>query len=451
MTTNHSSKPLTAFLAIALAGCAAEALGPTKNGNPPTDGHAYLKIVVLDNSASKELVVKYVDDGDQPLAGTIAFQVSGDLKGGRLSATSGVTGADGSVHINVIGGATGEAFVKVSASAEFATPVDWSVSVKAGTQPMTGPLNVIGTYQLESEFNLVNGIPGTAGDVVRTVIDLTDGPNDPSTWVLDKIAGTGSGAKSALDAVRPTLDAVLNSLLAEASQLIVIDGVELDIVGAFKKFGNAFGDAANKFGVKSTFQIYAGPGSTLLGKHTITGVFFRVDTKKIEKTLGELDMDNIVIDKIPVTLASDSKLVVGDEDIALSYGKLIVAALDNVVIPLLDPAASNLEELLTDIVPCDTIADKIEEKTGIGASFWESLCSTGLKAGSAIVEGELGRLGDAATAFRIHGEVRPVDNNSDRKVDLLVGGLWEGQLTLAGQPAVLAKPMQTFSGTRMGN
>src|SRR5262249_48512609 len=155
--------------------------------NPaPTDGHAYLKIVgdksvFLENGQRRELVVKYVDDNDGPLAGSIAFRVDGDFMGGSLSAPSGVTGADGSVHVMVNGGPTGEAFVKVSASAAYATPVDWNVSIKAAGSSQPKPLDVVGTYKLESEFNLVSGIPGTAGNIIRTVIAMTDDPNDPSS------------------------------------------------------------------------------------------------------------------------------------------------------------------------------------------------------------------------------------------------------------------------------
>ncbi len=462
MTTKKTQgfAQVTALLAIALAACASDAVGPTKGGNnpPPTDGHAYLKIVgdknvFLDNGATKELVVMYVDDANMPLAGTIAFKVDGDLMGGRLSASSGVTGADGSVHINVTGGPTGEAYVKVTASAEFATSVDWSVSVKAASQPpVPGPLQVIGTYQLESEFNLVNGIPGTAGDVVRTIIDMTDGPNDPASWLLDLASKDNAGVKSALDPLRPAVDAFLNSLLKDLSMKIVIDGVQLDIVDKFKDFGNAFGDVAQKFGLKSTLQIYAGPNNTLLGKHTITGVFFKIDNKKIEKTLGELNMDNIVVDKIPVTLTGETSLTIGDETFGLSYGKMIIFALDNVVIPQVDPAATSLRELLSDVVPCDSIGDSIADYTHIGdGTLWQSLCETAIAFGASYAEGKIGSLGDQATAFTFHGSVRPVDTNNDRKVDSLVGGLWEGQLMLAGQPAALAKPMQTFTGTRMGN
>jgi hypothetical protein len=462
MTTDkkHRIAPLAAMLVLATAGCASSELGPADpdgGTRPPTEGHAYLQIVgdksvFIGNSAQKELVVKYVDDGGDALAGTVSFAVKGSGGGAALSQTSGVTGGDGSVHIWVTGGASGEASFNVEASAQYATAVDWNVAVKTSISPPPGPLQVIGTYQLESEFNLVSGIPGTAGDVVRAVIAMTDDPNDPSSWLLDQIAGTGSTAKSALDTVRPALDSILNGLIAQASGDIVIDGVHLDIVAFFKKIGNDFGDASQKFGLKSTFQIYAGPGSTLLAKHTITGVFFKIDGKRTDKTLAELDMDNIVVDKVPVTMVSESQITIGDHDIGLDYGALITFALDNIIIPAIDSTAGSVRELLLDVVPCDDVGSWIADNTGIGSEgVWSSLCQTAIAAGASYLEGKLGELGGQATDFKIHGTARPVDSNTDRKVDSFVGGLWEGQLMFAGQPSALAKPMQTFTATRTGN
>ena len=466
MTTDqkHRIAPFAAMLVLATTGCASNelgAVGPDGGAHlPPTEGHAFLQIigdksVFLGNGAQKELVVKYVDDGGDALAGTVTFALKGTAAGASLSAASGVTGSDGSVHLWVTGGASGEAAFNVEASAEYATAVDWNVAVKVSTTQPPGPLQVIGSYQLESEFNLVSGIPGTAGDVVRAIVAMTDDPNDPSSWLLDQIAqiaGTGSAVKSALDTVRPALDSILNGLIADASGKIVVDGVQLDIVAFFKRFGNSFGDAAQKFGLKSTLEIYAGPNSTLLAKHTVTGVFFKIDGKRTDKTLAELNMDNIVVDKVPVTVVTESQITIGDHDIGLDYGALITFALDNIIIPAIDSTAGSVRELLLDVVPCDDIGAWIADNTGIGGEgLWESLCQTAIAAGASYLEGKLGELGGQATDFKIHGSARPVDSNSDRKVDGFVGGLWEGQLMFAGQPSALSKPMQTFTGTRAGN
>lgn len=460
MTTNHmhGTARRVAFLAVALSACASNAIGPSEpDGGTNEQNRAYLQIVgdhavMLANGATKELVVKYIDDSGQPLMGTVSFALTGTPLGGKLSATSGTTGTDGSVHVVLTAGPNGDANFAVAASAANATSVNWTVAVQQSVVQPPMPLNVIGTYQLESQFNLVSGIPGTAGDVVRAIIGMTDDPNDPSSWILDQIAGSSPSMKSALDTVRPALDSVLNSLLEDASMAIVIDGVHLDIVSFFKKFGNAFGDVTQKFGIKSTLQIYQGPNNTLLGKHTITGVFFKIDTKRTDKTLGELNMDNIVVDKIPITMVSESQLTIGQHDIGLSWGTVINFGLDDVLIPQLDPKATSLKELLEDVVPCADLGAKINDAVGFGgANLWESLCETGLAFGASYAEGKLGDISGQASDFKITGTVRPVDTNNDRKVDSLVAGQWSGQLMFGSNPTTLMAGQQTFTGTRVGN
>lgn len=454
MKTKLSLQSMIPMIGLLIGGCASEALSPTPPNIQPTPGHAILRIVgdknvFLDNSARSALVVEYVSDTGQPLAGTVSFRVGGDGKGAALSAMSSVTGPGGRVTVQLTGGPSGEAAFKVTASAEYATPVDWSVAVRPGSEPpVPGPFSVVGTYDVNSTFDLVDQLPGTAGDVVRTIIDLTDDPNDPSWWVIQQIAKTGPTGEQVVNTAGIPLAAALNALLMEIPD---VNGV--DIIFKIKEFGNAFGDAAKKFGIRSQLKIYIDPNDStkLLAKHTIKGVFVKIDGKLKTKQLAELNMNEIVIDKIPVTLEGENKVKIGDHDFGLAYGGVLVAIVDNVLIPLLDPTSGNLQEVLENNVPCDVVGEKISEYIPIPASVWESLCKTGLNFGAAAIEGKLSSLGGTASSFKVHGEVRPVDTNDDRKPDTLVGGQWEGTFTFAGSAAPLLKPKHIFNGARIAN
>jgi hypothetical protein len=453
--TSHTKKAARVALAIVatslFAACAGEALGPTPT-MPPTQGHAFLKIVgdknvFLDSGATKEIVVKYVNDNDEGLAGTVSFRIDGDGKGSALSASSGVTGPGGEVRIHVTAGSQEAAF-RVVAEAQYATAVDWSVAARLGNSNPPLPFNITGTYRVESTFDLASGLPGDVGKVVNTVIDMTNSPTDPTTWLLD----LDKGVRDTLNGVpgaRPALDAFLNTLLKEITAFDV-NGQRVSIVGKFQEFGNAFGDVAQKFGLKSKLEITKKADGSYVAKHTIDGVFFKINNRRVDATLAQLEMDNIIVDNIPVTLTAESKISIGEHGLPLSYGTLVVLGLDNVVIPLLSPGAGNVSELLADLIDCSMVGEEIYDYLNIlNADFFESLCSTAIAAGGAIIEGKLREIGGRASEFKIRGEVRLADTNSDRTVDTLVGGEWEGRLLLGNESATLAKPNQKFTGSRM--
>src|SRR5687768_479593 len=78
------------FAATLLSACASEALGPAPVIQPQP-GHAFLKIVgdknvFLGYGGSRELIVKYVNDNDEGLAGEVEFEIKGTGNGARLTA-----------------------------------------------------------------------------------------------------------------------------------------------------------------------------------------------------------------------------------------------------------------------------------------------------------------------------------------------------------------------------
>lgn len=438
------------FATAMLAGaCASEDVGPVPVVEPQA-GHAFLKIVgdksvFLEYGGAKELVVKYVNDQDEGLAGSVSFKIDGNGAGATLSSTTAVTGPGGEVRIAVTGGSTADSAFRVIAEAQYATSVDWSVAVrKAGTNPPL-PYKLEGTYRLESTFDLATGLPGQAGQVVNTVIDMTDSPTDPVSWLLD----LDQGVKDTLRPARPALDAFLNTFLKEVTSF-TIDGQKVSVVAKFMEFGNAFGDVAKKFGLLSKLEITKKADGTYEAKHTIDGVFFRINNKRTDATLASLNMDNIVVEHIPLVLTGETSLSIADHSIPMSYGAMIVAAVDNVVVPIITPRAIGLREMLTDLIDCNMVGDAIYEELNIlDGDFYEGLCGVAINAGAEILEGKLRTLGGTASEFKIHGTVRPVDANNDRTVESLGFGEWEGVLMLGGERGTLAKPNQKFTGQRM--
>ncbi len=443
------------FAALLLVGCATQDLGPTPMPKPPVEGHAYLEIVgdknvFIDTGARATITVKYHDDAGGPIAGAVTFAIQGDAKGGSLTAASAVTDNEGLARVDLVAGSTETAF-GVRASAQYATSVDFSVAVRVGQGPPTPQaLALEGTYQLESQFDLVAGLPGTFGDVVRTVIDITDSPNDPTTYLIDLALKEidNSTVTNALNALRPGLDVAINEFLK--SQLG-------DVYTNLLAFGNGFGDAAQRFGLKSELAIAKNANGTYVATHTIKGIFFMTDAgggkrERQDVDLAEMSMDYIVASNVAITRSGDASITIGDHALPLSYGKALVYMVRNIVIPLIDPWARNMTEFLQDIVDCDTLGDEIATEVGFGSgSIYASACKTALAFAGNYLEGKLGEVGGTATGFHLHGTARLQDTNDDRKVDKLMAGSWEGSLDIGPEAATLSAPNQTFLGNRMGN
>ncbi len=444
------------FAAAMLSACASEAVGPAPTMEPE-EGHAFLKIVGEKNvfvgeGDSRQIRVKYVNDNDEGLAGSVSFRIEGNARGATLSSNSEITGPGGEVTIAVSSGT--ESAFRIIAEAQYATPVDWAVAVRKGGDNPPLPFNVVGTYRVESTFDLATGLPGDAGEIINTFIDLTDDTNDPTSFLLDLASKEDQGVKNALSPLRPAIDVALNSILKQVTT-VSIEGNSISIVTKFAEFGNGFGEVSRKFGLKSQIQIYKDPmdGSKYLAKHTVDGVFFKIKNKRTDRTLAAMNMDNIVVDKIPVTLTGETQVSFGEHNLGLSYGKIIVFGLDNVLIPLItENRALNLRELLADLIDCYDVGDKLADELGFGSpDLYESLCETALAFAGSYLEGKLSEVGGTASEFKISGTVRPADTDSNGTVDQLIGGEWEGRLMLGNEAATLAKPNQKFTGMRMGN
>jgi hypothetical protein len=450
LATRTRGTLFAALYVASMAACATQDLGPGPDPKPPVDGHAFLEIVGDRNvfiglGARATITVKYHDDVGGPLIGEIAFAVVGDAKGSAVSAGTAQTDRQGLATIDVNAGST-EASFNVRASATYATAVDWSIGVRNGP-PGPQALSLEGTYQLESQFDLVAGLPGTLGEVVRTAIDITNDPNDPTTFLIDLALRQidNSSITGAVNSLRPGLDVGINQFLKDQLG---------DVYANLLAFGNGFGDAAQRFGLKSELAITKKPDGSYVAKHTVKGIFFFTDAgghrDRQDVDLAEMSMDYVVSDNVPVTRTGDTGITIGDHALPVSYGKALVYMVRNIVIALIDPWARNLTEFLQDIVDCDSLGEKIAEEVGFGsAGIYSSACKTALAFAGNYLEGKLGEVGGTATGFSLHGNARIQDSNSDKKVDKILGGEWEGRLDIGPDAATLARPKQTFLGNRL--
>jgi hypothetical protein len=315
----------------------------------------------------------------------------------------------------------------------------------SGSDDAPRPMDASGKYQMASTFDIATNAPGKVGEVVNTFIAMTDGAADPAEWLIDQIIAktTNSTLKNILTTAKPFVAGYLNDRLLEIAP---------DFVTTIVQVGNDFGQMAKNFGVNETLDV-SGSGMMYTSTVTALGVHFKVDNVESDINFADHAMMPVSVANVGLTLDATGKLDIGEHKLPLSYGKVLRLGLDEMIIPSIDPTATNLQTLLTDLVDCAAVGQAINDALvdqfgfGGGAGTWQTACTAGLAFGSSAVYGKIDSIDSSALEFGLVGTAKAVDSNKDSKVDTIQTGKWTGTLSYAGTPAPLSAA--TFSGTRM--
>lgn len=304
-----------------------------------------------------------------------------------------------------------------------------------GTDPV--PLTAEGTYALVSDFDIATNMPGTAGQVINQIIDATDSPDDPTHWILDQLVKQlpDGSIKNTLQGSIPFVSGYLNDRLLEVAPGFVVK---------IRDLGNKFGQVARHFGTLETLEVGANGQAT----KTVTGVHFVVDELALDYAFKDYGMQDVAVAGVSIGLEQTGRLSIGEHQVPLSYGKIMRIALDEMVIPMVDPTAFGLEDVLKDVVNCQAVGAYTYEALGIGsASTFESACDAGLTFGAQAIYAQINKVDNVALEFGLTGAAKGVDKTHDGKIDQIQTGAWSGTLAYGGAGAPLAHG--TFTGQRM--
>jgi hypothetical protein len=318
-------------------------------------------------------------------------------------------------------------------------PGDTTPPVTTQDPPPVKPLDVTGTYTVHSTFDLATNMPGTAGTVVNTVIDLTDTANDnPTRWLIDQILAQlpDGTVKSALSFAESVGVGFLNDKLLDFAP---------DFVVSLLQIGSDFGDVARHFGLNETLTL-TGSGTTYTGVHTVTGVHFKLGTQEGDYAFANYHLANVVVNDVAVTMDETGQLTIAAHSVPLAYGKLLRLGLDAAIIPALDAEAHNLNELFAHLVDCQKVADFITAKIIFGNALIKSACDLGLDAGASFIYSKIDAIDSTALAFGLSGTARAQDKNNDRVIDAIQTGSWSGTMTYGATPAPMSPA--SFYGER---
>jgi hypothetical protein len=316
----------------------------------------------------------------------------------------------------------------------------------SGSDDAPRALDASGKYQMASTFDIASNMPGKVGEVTNAFIQMTDGAADPAEWIIEQIIAktTNSTLKNILTTAKPFVAGYLNDRLLQIAP---------DFVDSVIQVGNDFGQMAKNFGLNETLEV-SGSGTMYTSTVTALGVHFKVDNVESDILFADHMIAPITAASVAVSLDATGKLDIAEHKLPLSYGKVLRVGLDEVIIPGINPSATNLQTLLASLVDCNAVGQAINDALvsqfgfGGGAGTWATACSAGLVVGAQAVYTKIDSIDGSALEFGLTGTAKAVDKNNDSKVDTIQTGKWTGTLSYGtSAPAPLAAA--TFVGTRM--
>ncbi|HEY4177766.1 MAG TPA: hypothetical protein VGM90_13060 [Kofleriaceae bacterium] len=306
------------------------------------------------------------------------------------------------------------------------------------------PTDASGKYSMRSTFDLVTNAPGTIGGITNAIVAATDDPDDPANWLLQQMATTvGGTAGNLINGSRPLVAGYLNDKLLEFAP---------DFVDTMIQVGQDFGQVAKNFSTNEQLEIVkgAGPdGASYTATKTVLGAHFKIDNIESDHAFADYGMQNIVVNSIGVSLDTTGKLTIAQHTLPLEYGKILHIGIDAAVIPMIDPTAHNLAELMQHKVDCAALGQLIADQYlyGFGAGALTTGCNAGLTLAAQKIYQQIDAIDGTALQLQLTGQARALDSNNDHKVDKIQTGAWTGMANYAGTPSTLGAA--TFYGERM--
>lgn len=308
-----------------------------------------------------------------------------------------------------------------------------------GNEPL--PTTAEGTFMLHSKFDLASNVPGRVGTVLNVIIDATDDSNDPVQYIYERVIdGLAEGTlKNALRGAGPLVTGYLNDQLLNIAPTFATDMLDLS---------RRFGEMSKNFGTTSRLEVIK-VGDGYVARHVTNGVEFKVaqgaNVLELEFPFADYGMRDITVENIPVTLESSGKLTIQPHAIAVSFGQVVRVGLDEMLLPLIDDDAANLNELFANLINCAQVGQAVYNALRVGsAGAFQAACTAGLNAGATFIYSKINEIDANALELNVGGVAKAIDRNRDGKMDDLQRGAWTGTVKYASSPAPLGTA--TFSG-----
>jgi hypothetical protein len=130
----------------------------------------------------------------------------------------------------------------VTGCADHTVADDGEGSGSGSQEPQPEPqMDAQGLYRLNSTFDIATNMPAASGSVLNGLIDATDSPDDPMSWLVDQmLAQMADGTlKDILVGAKPFVIGYLNDRVTSLAP---------DLVDTLKDLGHRMADLTHKLG-----------------------------------------------------------------------------------------------------------------------------------------------------------------------------------------------------------
>lgn len=296
--------------------------------------------------------------------------------------------------------------------------------------PAPRPLDATGTFAVRSVFSMT-APPSSATGVLVELAGATDGPDDPSRFLVDRlVARLPEGqAQVVAAAVAPYLAAYVQQR---------IDSFAPELAPGLRALADGVNRIARRFGTIATLRIEAqetiDAPPQLQVTHTFTGIVAD-DVVVAFAPIGMADLTARTTATLlrlgepspsPSPAGAPERLSISEHAVAFPYGALLRLGVDRAVVPRAVPGAHDLADAFDRLVDCDRLGEHVADYLGIGSpELYASACSVALVRLAAEI---YTRLDVPDVELSIAGHARAVDVDRDARVDALDAGVWTGRL-----------------------
>jgi len=386
----------------------------------------------------------YTKNGQPEPGAPVAFALQGASTDATLSAAQISTDSGGFADVVLTAGQQLGTF-SVQASALGATAVQWSAEVteKPDTTPPASQLD--GTYQLTNKFDVQTNFSGSKfAGVLNVLSQISDDPLDPGKYVVDRVldAVDNKAVQAVAIVLKPALYKEVNNLLYKIAP---------KLTATFKQLAKDLSTIARKFDVSSTLTSPAPqPGNLpMVADHELNKIAWTLGGTRVDVTFQQLNLQNPIAKNVPLTLTNGTDLEIREHTFQLNYGAFLLVALDNLVIPRLEPGAKDIEDLLKAQVDCVKVGQTMNKTVGLGGEqLWVGACNIAVTAIATYLEFEIAGMDSTDSSLTIKGQTKIYDPQKSGTFTLLTKGLWSGTLELQQCKAAVGGPDNRFWGER---